>query len=78
MEEQSWLDKNDDWMGPLMFGLGQGMSAFGSTQMSQPNVNSQSNQSITEAKGLPVAMNFPMWIPIVVVLGIVVYAFKKK
>jgi hypothetical protein len=81
MEDQSWFDKNDDWIGALMTAGGQyatmhSMNTQGGNTAMGGDKNTSTN--LNDAKGVPVAFNFPTWIPIIAVLAIVVYFFKKK
>jgi hypothetical protein len=76
MEEQSWFDKNDDWIGAVLMAGGQVASQHAAQGQSLGSKDTSS--TLNDAKGMPVAFNFPTWIPIIAILAIVVYFFKKR
>jgi hypothetical protein len=78
MEDQSWWQKNDDWIGAVMSMGGNVITQQANQSNFNQSGNNNTNANLNNATGLPIAFNFPTWIPIVAVLGILVYYFKKR
>jgi hypothetical protein len=85
-DQGNWWSQNDEWMIPLIGGIGWGAQNYASSQLhstgTQTNTNfnpfgqnsSLSNLQLPEVR---TRVNFPVWIPIVAVVGLIFYFTKK-
>lgn len=77
-----WWGNNSDWMIPLIGGIGWGAQNYATSQLNQTNVTSSNSWNPFGNGGLKLPtvkteVGLPVWIPIIAVLAIVVYLFKK-